>query len=322
MPHCLSPPLVAGVDSSLEGSPSNPGKIRLTQHGLHFFDRQSGLNALLDEVKAPEHLWAKAPRYVSVALTNACELRCSYCYAPKHHASLGHEQVLRWARELDEAGCLGLGFGGGEPTLHREFVGICHSVAEQTQLAVTFTTHGHRMTPQLAERLHGAVHFIRVSVDGIGTTYERLRGRPFSELQAAVDQVASVAPFGINVVVNDDTIDELDQVAAFAQRVGASELLLLPEQPTLKTRGLGRIGRECLTKWIRARSLPLRLAMSRSGLEGAVPIADPFPGEATLDAHAHVSADGVLRPDAYSDLGIEIESSILEAHKQLKGLQL
>jgi len=293
----------------------------LTQHGLHFFDRQSGLNALLEEVKVPEHRWANAPRYVSVALTNACELSCSYCYAPKHHASLGREQVLRWAQELDEAGCLGLGLGGGEPTLHREFVDICRSVTDQTQLAVTFTTHGHRMTPQLAARLRGAVHFIRVSVDGIGATYERLRGRPFDRLEAAVDQIASVAPFGINMVVNDDTLDDLDRVAAVAQRVGASELLLLPEQPTLKTRGLGRIGRKCLAKWIRDSSLPLRLSMSRSGLEEVVPVADPFPGEEALDAHAHISADGVLRPDAYSDIGIEIESSVLEAHAQLRALQ-
>lgn len=321
MPLCPSPQLVAHSDISLGVRSSGSGKIRSTQHGLHFFDRQSGLNTLLEEVKVPEHRWATAPRYVSVALTNVCELRCSYCYAPKHRSSLDRKQVLGWAQELDDAGCLGLGFGGGEPTLHREFVDICRSVADQTQLAVTFTTHGHRMTPHLAEQLRGAVHFIRVSVDGTGAIYERLRGRPFGELEAAVEQIASLAPFGINTVVNDDTLDDLDRVAVFAQRVGASELLLLPEQPTLRTRGLGRIGQECLARWICDSSLPFRLAISRSGLQEEVPAADPFPGEDPLDAHAHISADGVLHPDAYSDLGIEIESSVLEAHVQLKALQ-
>ena len=310
-----------GTDTSLGTRRPRSGKVRLSRHGLHFFDRRSGLNALLEEVKVPEHQWAKAPRYVSVALTNACELRCAYCYAPKHRASLGQEQVLRWARELDNAGCLGLGFGGGEPTFHRDFADICHSVAEQTQLAVTFTTHGHRMTPQLAEQLRGAVHFIRVSVDGIGATYERLRGRPFGKLEAAVDQIASVAPFGINIVVNDDTLDDLDRVAVFAQRVGASELLLLPEQPTLTSKGLGWIGQERLAKWIGTSSLPLRLAISRSKLEEAVPIADPFPGEKALDAHAHISADEVLRLDAYSDHGVDIDFSVLEALSQLKEVE-
>lgn len=51
----------------------------MTQQGLRLFDRQSGLNALFEKVKVPEHLWVEAPRYVSVALTNACDLRDSYC---------------------------------------------------------------------------------------------------------------------------------------------------------------------------------------------------------------------------------------------------
>lgn len=297
------------------------GKIRLSQHGMHFFDRLTGLNALLEEVRVPEHRWARAPRYVSIALTNACELRCPYCYAPKHGASLDREQVVRWAQELDAAGCLGIGFGGGEPTLHRDFVGICREVADRTRLAVTFTTHGHRMTPELVADLRGAVHFVRVSVDGIGATYERLRGRAFGELRAAINRVALLAPFGINVVVNNETFIELDQIAAFAQQVGASELLLLPEQPTLHFAGLDQAGYASLSEWVTSGSWPIRVAISRSGLPSSLPIADPFPGENALDAHVHVGADQLLRPNAFSSLGTPIDVSLLEALQRLRILQ-
>ena len=61
-------------------------KVRLSEAGMHLFDRISGLNILLDEVKVPAGQVSRAPRYLSVALTNACELRCVFCYAPKHAA--------------------------------------------------------------------------------------------------------------------------------------------------------------------------------------------------------------------------------------------
>lgn len=157
-------------------------KSRIGPNGVHLFDRLSGLNLLLDELRPKEADWSTSPRQVSIALTNVCDLHCAYCYAPKRKASLRTDKVLDWLKELDAEGCLGIGFGGGEPTLHPDFVDICKRVAGETQLAVTFTTHGHRLTPQLVDRLKGSIHFARISVDGVGRTYEEQRGKPFSSL--------------------------------------------------------------------------------------------------------------------------------------------
>ncbi|MGH3406267.1 MAG: radical SAM protein [Streptosporangiaceae bacterium] len=205
---------------------------------MHLFDRVSGMNVLLDEVEVPAGRVSRAPRYLSVALTNACELRCAYCYAPKQPAALDMDRVVAWAVEFDSAGCLGVGFGGGEPTAYRRFAQLCAQIAESTSMAVTFTTHGHRLTLALADALRGSVHFARLSVDGVGATYERLRGRPFAAVISAAALLRSVSPIGINVVVNADTIGELDELARFASDVGASELLLLPEQPTAAAPGI------------------------------------------------------------------------------------
>ncbi len=107
-------------------------KMRCSPSGVHLFHGHSGLNILCDELRVPVALWASAPRQISVALTNACNLSCSYCYAPKHRASLKVEQLMRWLGDWDEHGCLGVGFGGGEPTLHPDFVEICQKVARET----------------------------------------------------------------------------------------------------------------------------------------------------------------------------------------------
>jgi sulfatase maturation enzyme AslB (radical SAM superfamily) len=295
-----------------------PCKVRLSEAGVHLFDRASGLNVLLDEVEVPAGQVSLAPRYLSFALTNACELRCAYCYAPKHAAALDVGRVVAWAVELDGAGCLGVGFGGGEPTAHRRFAQLCAQIAESTSMAVTFTTHGHRLTPGLTDALRGSVHFARLSVDGVGATYERLRRRPFAAVITAAALLRSVAPIGINTVVNADTIGELDHLAEFAADVGAIELLLLPEQPTAATPGISDADAERLVRWVRTARTQVRLAISRSGLEASVPAVEVIPGERPLDAHMHVDATSVLRPHAYASVGTPIEGSILDAAQALR----
>jgi len=292
--------------------------VRLCRQGAHLFDRSTGLNILLDEVHVPIDQLSLAPRYMSVAITNACELRCAYCYAPKHAATLDVDRVIGWAIELDTAGCLGIGFGGGEPTAHPRFAELCQRTAEATSMAVTFTTHGHRLTPALGDLLRGSVHFARLSVDGVGLTYERLRGRPFSSVRAAATLLSSLAPIGVNTVVNADTVVELDEIAAFAASIGAVELLLLPQQPTAATPGIAPSDAEVLVDWVRDARPDVRLAIARSGLESSVPTVELIPGEHPLDAHMHLDATGMLRPHAYATAGTRVEDSVLEAVRALR----
>ena len=213
-------------------------KVRAGPAGIHAFDRVTGAHLLVDEARVPPTLWSEAPRSISVALTNACDLRCPYCYAPKDAGNLDTGRLVAWLDELDRHGCLGIGFGGGEPTLCRDLPELCRHAAQNTEMAVTFTTHGHRLDDHLAAELSGNVHFIRVSMDGVGTTYEALRGRCFADLSERLATVRQLAPFGINFVVNALTLPDLDAAVTFAANQGATEFLLLPEQPV---RGQGGI---------------------------------------------------------------------------------
>lgn len=157
-------------------------KYRYGPDGLHLFNRETGINILIDEAKIPDNRWSQAPRQVSIALTNTYDLLCSHCYAPKHKACLDFDLLTSWLRTLDLNGCMGIGFGGGEPTLHPKFAELCEFTANETSLAVTMTTHGHRLDESLIKRISGRIHFVRVSMDGVGTTYESIRSRPFDSL--------------------------------------------------------------------------------------------------------------------------------------------
>lgn len=293
-------------------------KARLGPDGHHFFDRRSGINVLIDEVRPAQNSWSRAPRQVSVALTNVCDLHCAYCYAPKTKASLTADQVLAWLIELDNAGCFAVGFGGGEPTLHPQFAVICRRAARETRLAVTFTTHGHRLTDQLLQSLAESVNFVRVSVDGVGATYETQRGRKYDELVVRLGSLARVLPFGLNVVVNHRTIDELDALADLAHGFKATELLLLPQQATVAVGGVSQALAQRLKEWVCNYAGPVRLAISEAGADG-LPTCDPLPGERGLRAYAHIDASGMLRASSYAAASAPIgETGVMAALDRLQ----
>jgi MoaA/NifB/PqqE/SkfB family radical SAM enzyme len=282
-------------------------KIRLGPPGVHLFSRRTGLNVLCDELQVPALLWAHAPAQVSIALTNRCDLSCPHCYAPKNRASLDAENLLQWIRDLDKNGCLGIGFGGGEPTLHPSFADLCRRAACETDLAVTFTTHGHRIDDTLIKALRGNVHFVRVSVDGLGRTYELIRKKSFATLVSQLERIFTLAPFGINFVVNALTFPELDAAIEFAAEVHATEFLLLPEQPTNGHAGADKLTLQALREWIVSYKgrMPLAISEVAADFGGLYPI---FLNEKGLRAYAHIDASGILKRSSYDHDGIAIGS--------------
>lgn len=293
-------------------------KIRATSSGLHLFNRNTGINILLDEVLVSPTLWATAPRQVSVALTNVCDLACPYCYAPKDRVTLDREAIISWLQELDANGCLGVGFGGGEPTLYRDFVELCQHTAARTRLAVTFTTHGHRIDAPLADKIRGNVHFIRVSMDGVGATYQALRGRSFQALNARLKIIQTAAAFGINYVVNSRTFPDLNRAIDLAAEAGAKEFLLLPEQKVHGIGGIDHTTLQSLNDWVWAYRGPVPLTISQASAHG-MPACLPVPGETGLASYAHIDATGTIRESSYAGNGVSIgPGGVMEALHMLE----
>jgi sulfatase maturation enzyme AslB (radical SAM superfamily) len=280
-------------------------KVRFGPSGVHLSYPRSGLNILLDEVVPPEALWTRTPRHVSIALTNACDLACSYCFAPKAPATLPFDRVTGWLSELDVAGTIGVGFGGGEPTLYPRFVATCAYAATKTNLSVSFTTHGHHLKQPLLDELQGLVNFVRVSIDGVGATYERLRQRPFRDLQGALPRLRRISRFGINYVVNADTLADLDEAVAFAEDAGASELLLLPQRTTDGRPAIRHSDAIQLRVWAQRYAGRVPLTISESAADGVL-TCDPFSTETGLRAYAHIDATSRLKHTSYDATGIPV----------------
>lgn len=283
-------------------------KLRKDHLGMYWFDRRAGLNILLDEVPLAQSDWDIGPRHLSIALTNACELSCSFCYAPKSPHTLRIEEVTEWCAQADGAGVLAVGFGGGEPTLFSRFAELCRAVHSETGLGVTMTTHGHRFTSCLSDGLVGSVDFIRVSMDGLNEQYETARGVSFAVFTEKIRIIAATAPFGINVVVGRDTISELPQILDFVQRQGARQLLLLPQcfengKICLNSDSLAE-----LEEWVGANMSRFPLALSTQGAgEMRLPILPITDVEAETREHLHIDAKGFIRDTAFSSRGVRMQ---------------
>lgn len=296
-------------------------KVRVGPAGLHFFNRTTGMNVLVDEITPPTTTWSAAPRHVSIALTNSCDLACSHCYAPKNPAILAFDRLTNWLADLDTNGCIGVGFGGGEPTLYPRLTELCSYAARKTNLALTMTTHAHRLSDQLLNELAGNLHFVRVSMDGVGPTYESIRCRSFDALLERITALERVARFGINFVVNSKTVGDLDTAVQLAADLGASEFLLLPEESVQQGAGIDIETTITLRKWVNKYHGSVPLAVSEGGAEG-LPTCNPLNAEIGLAAFAHIDASGIIKRTSYDTSGILIrENGVMSALDKLKTIK-
>lgn len=180
------------------------------------FDRDSGRNVLLrgDETTHCEQM---APRVVQMALTNACNKTCGFCYRPaKARSRWTYESVLSFARYLDRWGVLELALGGGEPTIFPRFAALVRQLWRETGLAISFTTNGTRLTDALLEELRGHVGQIQVSVyddEDLDGTIARL--------------VRHGMRFGLNYLVTPTRLRTLDADLLRWADCGVRDVLLL-----------------------------------------------------------------------------------------------
>lgn len=291
-------------------------RLRLERSGHHFFDRSTGIHVLIDEVVPPVEQWSPVPRTLSVALTNACDLKCSFCYAPKHAAKLPFDYLCELLTHFDQEGGLEVVFGGGEPTLYPRFGQLLQWVNGSTKLAAGFTTHGHHLTPEWLATFGPFCSRIRVSIDALEPTYSQIRGRPLRSISALLT-ATDTARMGVNVVCMPGKIDQASDVVQFAKTHGIKEVLLIP----LHEKGASHLSeQDCeqveqlIEKWspeVRFRVSGLFASTLTTPL-----LEDSDTGEFN---YAHLSADRLLKPNSHQVGGIPVQqpSDFLSACREL-----
>ena len=289
-------------------------KLRYEPFGLHYYKRETGIHFLVDEIIPKKEDYSIAPRTLSIAITNDCNSSCPFCHISKGGDYLEKEYILEVCQKFDELGSFDIAIGGGEPLLHPDIIEICQYLWDKTQLGVSLTTNGILLTDNLIDSIKDSISFIRVSVDSTNpSTYKSIRGIEFSELKNNISKLNGKIKFGINMVVTENTIQELDMMLLFVKEIGAEELLLLPKIEN-GVISLKKDGLKMLEKWINVNydSFPIRiLEQSRTEID--------FPtlfnnDEYYLD-YLYLSAKKSLQKNSYQKQGntldvLQIKESI------------
>jgi len=179
----------------------------------------------------------EGPLTLVAELTYACPLRCAYCSNPLDWQSvLASLSTEDWSRVLREAAALGvvqLHLSGGEPLLRadlEELVGEARSL----DLFVNLITSG---VPATRERLcalrDAGLDAIQLSVqDARGVVGARIAGvdRHRQKLAVAAWTRELDLPLTLNCVLHRDNIDQVGELIALAQELGAHRLELANAQ--------------------------------------------------------------------------------------------
>lgn len=177
------------------------------------FDRDTGWNVLMDGDETAD-LRMQAPRAVQFAITNRCNLACTFCSRDGEAASAWTaESAFAMLSGLAAAGVLEVAFGGGEPWAFPGFAALVRRLHAETPLAVSLTTNGLLLKePEIA----GCYGQIRLSLYDDNDW----RGR-VSALAAAR------ARFGANWLVTPARLPELEATVLELAGRGCRDVLLL-----------------------------------------------------------------------------------------------
>ncbi|GAB4534951.1 MAG: hypothetical protein Kow0063_18600 [Anaerolineae bacterium] len=167
-------------------------------------------------------------------ITNACNLRCAYCYLKKTDETMdeatGRAAVEAIFRSAVRHGfqAVKLKYAGGEPTLNFRLVRLLHEYAQALatraglELREVVLSNGVALSHPMLDFIRDAGMRLMISLDGVGAAHDAQRifanGRGSFELVArGVERALSqgVRPY-ISITVTGRSMDGLADAVAFA----------------------------------------------------------------------------------------------------------
>jgi len=170
-------------------------------------------------------------------LTYRCPLHCPYCSNPIR-ASEGFElETDEWKRVVREAAALGvlqIGFSGGEPLQRRDLESLIQ-VAREAGLYTNLITSGLGLTESRAALLVNAgLDSLQISFQAVepnlADSMAGVRNSHNQKLRAVEIIRKTGIALSLNVVLHRRNIDQVEQIIAFAEKLGSTRLELANTQ--------------------------------------------------------------------------------------------
>jgi MoaA/NifB/PqqE/SkfB family radical SAM enzyme len=170
-------------------------------------------------------------RMLYLQLHYRCNFRCRHCFhgdllESPDALGLGDVQVLL-AHFRDEYRLEAVTLLGGEPLMYPHIVSLCR-YAKQLSLNVEICTNGHPGFRDKIEAVAPVLDKLRVSLDGLHSTHDRMRQRgSFDGALKMIDLASGIGiTVGATMTVTEHNLDEVVPLAQLLQRRGVTELKL------------------------------------------------------------------------------------------------
>jgi MoaA/NifB/PqqE/SkfB family radical SAM enzyme len=179
------------------------------------------------------------PEWADIRVTESCNSRCTTCYSWKNKAEgeLTTEEIKDAIHQLKEVGVKNLVFIGGESLL-REDIGIL--VREASLLGfknIMLVTNGLLLEGKAEELLRNGITHITVSVDGFGSTDDKIRGisgsfdRSIKGIKAVQrlkkDMGLDIPVTIITTILLNQNVEEIPRLVEFSRSLGINWLFNL-----------------------------------------------------------------------------------------------
>ncbi len=268
--------------------------------------------------------------FVQWHLTEMCNLRCRHCYQSGAVPEMSYQEICgaidnvrsafeSWVTEYDLEMSPSFHFTGGEPLLRQDLFAILDYV-RKCGFSTSLMSNGTLIDSDMARRIREAgVSDVQVSLDGLETTHESLRGKgSFQRTLAGIrNLVAQGVEANINLTVSRLNMNETGELVKLAEGLGAGAIAFSRLVPTGRGKNLSS---EALTREEVAhfydglrgfRNKSKVIVTSRDPLaaiadmEGEIPQTEmPVGGCAAGIFGVTITADGTIMPCRRMDLPV------------------
>jgi len=160
--------------------------------------------------------------YVCWHVTYRCNLRCSFCYAPKEGHEPDREEFLAVGDAL-AAGCERISLMGGEPLLNPHVPEVAARLHGRCGLSLV--TNGTLLTPELVTALAPRLDRMSVSLDAVSQEVATACRGPRYDMRRVTEGVRLVVraglPLKVNTLVTVRNAGHIAEILRFLVSLGA-----------------------------------------------------------------------------------------------------
>jgi radical SAM family uncharacterized protein len=150
-----------------------------------------------------------------------CNLECKMCpfWRREDEALLSLEDEVRMLESLKKAGVLFMGFEGGEPLLRPDIGQIIEE--SYSRFHTSMVSNGWLLRKKIGE-VKDNLDFLFVSLDGIGSVHDRLRGVTGSYDRAVegIREASKYVNMAISATLTSENLDQATDLVNLAKNLG------------------------------------------------------------------------------------------------------